>query len=54
MNVPQYLNVSLQLLQQRGVLVQPHEGLAETGGQGQDAWYTGALALHELAELLAV
>lgn len=49
-----YLHVSLQLLQQRGVLVQSHEGLAKAGGEGQDAWRTGALALHELAELLAV
>lgn len=49
----QYLHVSLQLLQQRGVLVQPHEGLAKAGGEGQDAWHAGALALHELAEFLA-
>lgn len=48
----QHLHVSLQLLQQCGVLVQPHEGLAKAGGEGQDAWHTGALALHELAELL--
>lgn len=46
--------MSLQLLQQRGVFVQPHEGLTETGGQGQDPRSTGSLALHELVELLAV
>lgn len=47
-----YLHVSLQLLQQGGVLVQPHEGLAEAGGEGQDAWAAGPLALHELVQLL--
>lgn len=40
--------MSLQLLQQGGVFVEPHEGLTETGGQGQDPWSTGSLALHEL------
>lgn len=43
-----YLHVSLQLLQQRWVLVQPHEGLTETGGQGQDPRHAGSLALHKL------
>ena len=49
-----YLHVSLQLLQQCGVLVQPHEGLTEAGGEGQDAWATGPQALHELIQLLTV
>lgn len=48
-----YLHVSLQLLQQGRVLVQPHEGLAEAGGQGQDTWRAGSLALHELVQFLA-
>ena len=46
-----YLHVSLQLLQQRGVLVQPHEGPTKAGGEGQDAWSTRPLALHELIQL---
>ena len=49
-----YLHVSLQLLQESGVLVQPHEGLTQAGGQGEDAWDTGPLTLHELVQLLAV
>lgn len=48
----EHLHVSLQLLQECGILVQPHEGLAQAGGEGQDAWRASALALHELAELL--
>lgn len=43
-----YLHMSLQLLQQRGVFVEPHEGLTEAGGQSQDPRSAGSLALHEL------
>lgn len=47
----EYLYMSLQLLQQRGVFVKSHEGLTEAGGQGKD---TGPLAFHELIQLLAI
>lgn len=47
-----YLYMSLQLLQQGGILFQPHEGLAQAGGQSQDAWSTGSLTLHELIQLI--
>lgn len=43
--------MSLQLLEQRRVLVQAHERLAEAGGQHENAWAAGALHLHELAQL---
>lgn len=43
--------MSLQLLQQCGVFVNSHEGLAEAGGQGKDA---GSLAFHELIQFLAI
>ena len=49
-----YLHMSLEFLQQGGVLVQPHEGLTEAGGEGQDSWAAGPLALHELVQLLTV
>lgn len=49
----QYLHVSLQLLEQRGVLVQAHERSAEAGGQHQDPRAAGASGLHELSQLLA-
>lgn len=49
----QYLHVSLQLLEQRGVLVQAHERSAEAGGQHQDPWAAGTSGLHELSQLLA-
>lgn len=44
----------LQLLQQGGVFVEPHERLAEAGGQVQDSRRTGPLVFHELDELLTV
>lgn len=46
--IVKYLHMSLQLLQQGGVFVKPHEGLTEIGGQGEDARCTGSLAFHEL------
>lgn len=46
--------MSLQLLQQGGVFVKSHEGLTETGGQGQNPWSTGALAFHKFVQLFTV
>ena len=45
-----HLHVPLQLLQQVGVPVQPHEGLAEARGEGEDAGAHGSPALHELSQ----
>jgi len=46
--------VSLQLLQQVGVLGQPHEGFAEARGEGEDPRGHGSSGLHELSQSLAV
>ncbi len=54
MYFPLYLHMSLQLLQQGRVLVEPHERLTEAGGQAQDPWSAGPLTLHELVELVTV
>ncbi len=49
-----YLHVSLKLLQEGGVFVEPHEGSAQAGGEGQDTRSTGTLTLHKLVQLLTV
>ncbi len=49
-----YLHVSLKLLQEGGVFVEPHEGSAQAGGEGQDPRSTGTLTLHKLVQLLTV
>lgn len=45
--------MSLQLLQQRRVLVQAHEGLAEASCQHQDPRTAGTFRFHELTQVLA-
>lgn len=49
-----YLHMSLKLLQEDGVFVEPHEGSAQAGGEGQDTRSTGTLTLHELVQLFTV
>lgn len=49
-----YLHMSLKFLQEGGILVEPHEGFAQAGGQGQNTRSTGTLTLHELVQLLTV
>lgn len=48
----QYLHVSLELLEQRGVLIQAHERLAEASGQHKNPRAVGTFHLHELSQLL--
>lgn len=47
------LHVSVQLLEQRRVALQPGEGFAQAGGESQDARRRRPLRLHVLAQLLA-
>lgn len=47
-----YLYVPFQLLQQGGVLLKPHEGLAQARGQRENGRAAGTLALHEALQLL--
>ena len=45
--------MSLELLQQSGVLIQSHEWFAEAGGQHENPRAVGTFYLHELSQLLA-
>lgn len=42
----------LELLEQRGVLIQAHERFAEAGGQHENPGAAGTFHLHELSQLL--
>lgn len=48
----QYLHVSLELLEQSGVLIQAHEWFAEASGQHENPRTVGTFHLHELSQLL--
>lgn len=47
------LHVSVQLLEQRRVALQPGEGFTQAGGESQDARRRRPLRLHVAAQLLA-
>lgn len=47
------LHVSVQLLEQRRVALQPGEGFTQAGGESQDAWRRRPLRLHVPTQLFA-